>query len=182
MLKFTTFDQPRENFWLAQGGEAMFHFAKEQLLPDYCDYFSTAAELEASYNHCRSLKVSAELVKPQKVIPKTAFIPRLKDNSLPEIEQKLSRRQQEILQFLASGLTYKEIADKCSLSLQTVKTHCRNIYRRVGVNNPREFRRKIRNHFWSQGMIQQNPLLTNKSGSLIQITSLRGIKILPKGW
>ena len=284
----------------------MFHFANEPGLPDYSNYFCTVAKLEASYKRCRAFKISPELAKPQKVIPKTAFILRLKDNSLllaaaeqvitphhyakpqidhiyilcdpelvtlkifatpevlvsleeicvkpatvfteescgtnalalarenncliairgeqhyckifkdwwcvagpvknlsgkilgffdislhankelvstvallrtlieaienihsqlcldqagqkflllpllpPEIEQKLSLRQQEVLQFLASGLTYKEIADKCSLSIQTVKTHCRNIYQRIGVNNPREFHRKICNRYWNQ--------------------------------
>ncbi|MEW6171585.1 MAG: LuxR C-terminal-related transcriptional regulator [Bacillota bacterium] len=63
----------------------------------------------------------------------------------PEIGQELSLRQREILQLLSSGLTNKEIAEKCSLSIDTVKTHCRNIYRKVGVKKPREFRRKIRN-------------------------------------
>jgi len=62
----------------------------------------------------------------------------------PEVERGLSPRQQEILQLLTSGLTNEEIAKECFISVDTVKTHCRSIYRRIGVKNPREFRRKIR--------------------------------------
>ena len=64
---------------------------------------------------------------------------------LPEMERELSPRQREILRLLASGLANKEIAKECSISIETVKTHCRSIYRRIGIRNPREFRRKIRN-------------------------------------
>ncbi|MGQ9513373.1 LuxR C-terminal-related transcriptional regulator, partial [Thermodesulfitimonas sp.] len=63
---------------------------------------------------------------------------------LPEMERELSPRQEEILQLLTSGLTNEEIAKECFISVDTVKTHCRNIYRRIGVKNPREFRREIR--------------------------------------
>jgi DNA-binding CsgD family transcriptional regulator len=64
----------------------------------------------------------------------------------PEMVRRLSPRQREILQLLASGLTDEEIANECFISVNTVRTHRRNIYRRLGVENPRNFRRKIRNH------------------------------------
>lgn len=49
--------------------------------------------------------------------------------------QELSRREQEILDLLSKGFRYKEIADKLFLSLDTVRTHVRNIYEKLQVNS-----------------------------------------------
>jgi DNA-binding NarL/FixJ family response regulator len=49
--------------------------------------------------------------------------------------QQLSRREQEILEQLSRGFRYKEIADKLFVSVETVRTHIRNIYEKLHVNN-----------------------------------------------
>jgi DNA-binding NarL/FixJ family response regulator len=59
-------------------------------------------------------------------------------------ERKLTPWQREILQLLVSGLADEEIAAECFISVNTVKTHRRNIYRRLGVKEPRKFRRRSR--------------------------------------
>ncbi len=48
--------------------------------------------------------------------------------------QELSRREQEILEQLARGYRYKEIADNLFVSIETVRTHTRNIYEKLQVN------------------------------------------------
>jgi len=57
--------------------------------------------------------------------------------------EKLSLREQEIIQFLSKGLRYKEIADKLSLSTETVRTHIRNIYQKLQVNSRTDALNKI---------------------------------------
>lgn len=47
----------------------------------------------------------------------------------------LSQRELLILQLLRSNLTLPEIASELYLSVNTVKTHCRNIYRKTGARN-----------------------------------------------
>jgi DNA-binding NarL/FixJ family response regulator len=49
--------------------------------------------------------------------------------------QELSRREQEILELLRKGFRYKEIADQLFLSIDTVRTHIRNIYEKLQVNS-----------------------------------------------
>jgi len=49
--------------------------------------------------------------------------------------QDLSRREQEVLENLAQGYRYKEIADKLFVSIETVRTHIRNIYEKLQVNS-----------------------------------------------
>jgi len=49
--------------------------------------------------------------------------------------QALSRREQEILEQLSRGFRYKEIADNLFVSIETVRTHIRNIYEKLQVNS-----------------------------------------------
>jgi LuxR family maltose regulon positive regulatory protein len=49
--------------------------------------------------------------------------------------EPLTDRELEVLQLIAEGLPRQEIASQLVLSLNTVKTHARNIYGKLGVNN-----------------------------------------------
>jgi DNA-binding NarL/FixJ family response regulator len=57
-------------------------------------------------------------------------------------EDVLSPRQQEIVQGLVDGLSYKLIADKMSISIDTVRDHIKRIYRTLEVNSKAEIIRK----------------------------------------
>ena len=63
-----------------------------------------------------------------------------------EAAQLLTRREQELLDLLAQGYRYKEIADKLSLSIDTIRTHIRNIYRKLEVQSRAEALNKIYPH------------------------------------
>jgi DNA-binding NarL/FixJ family response regulator len=52
--------------------------------------------------------------------------------------ETLSNRENEILQLLSKGLLYKEIADKCSISVGTVRQHIHKIYEKLHVSNRTE--------------------------------------------
>jgi LuxR family maltose regulon positive regulatory protein len=49
--------------------------------------------------------------------------------------EPLSEREQEVLQLIADGLTNPEIASRLFLSLNTVKTHTRSVYGKLGVHS-----------------------------------------------
>jgi DNA-binding NarL/FixJ family response regulator len=55
----------------------------------------------------------------------------------------LSPRENEVLQYLAKGLLYKEIADKLSISPSTVRQHIHNIYDKLHVQNRAEAINKV---------------------------------------
>ncbi|MDN3695074.1 response regulator transcription factor [Chryseobacterium tructae] len=59
---------------------------------------------------------------------------------------ELTEREKEILELLSLGLLYKEIADKSCISMDTVKKHVGNIYRKLHVSNKVEAINKF-NHF-----------------------------------
>jgi RNA polymerase sigma factor (sigma-70 family) len=52
-----------------------------------------------------------------------------------EYLELLSEREREILELLSRGFRYKEIADKLSLSVETIRTHIRNIYLKLQVSS-----------------------------------------------
>ncbi|HWR33770.1 MAG TPA: response regulator transcription factor, partial [Chitinophagaceae bacterium] len=62
---------------------------------------------------------------------------RQKENERTETEylDHLSSREMEILELLARGLMYKEIASQICLSAETVRKHVYHIYEKLHVNN-----------------------------------------------
>ncbi|MCI9673479.1 LuxR family transcriptional regulator [Adlercreutzia muris] len=46
----------------------------------------------------------------------------------------LTRREEDVLMLLASGRTASEVAGELVVSSNTVKTHIRNLYRKLGIN------------------------------------------------
>ncbi|NLL76693.1 MAG: helix-turn-helix transcriptional regulator [Clostridiales bacterium] len=49
--------------------------------------------------------------------------------------QQLYLRERSIFCLATSGLTKKEMAARLCISLETVKTHYKNIYQKLGVNS-----------------------------------------------
>ena len=52
-----------------------------------------------------------------------------------EVIEKLSKREREVLDHLAQGIPYKEIADVLSLSIDTVRMHIKGIYGKLHVHS-----------------------------------------------
>jgi DNA-binding NarL/FixJ family response regulator len=58
----------------------------------------------------------------------------------------LTAREKEVLELLSKGLLYKEIAAQLSISIDTVKRHCFNIYEKLHVSNRTEAINKFHQH------------------------------------
>ena len=59
-----------------------------------------------------------------------------------DAKENLSDREREVLHWLSKGFSYKEIAEKLFISVETVRTHIRNIYEKLHVANKMEALRK----------------------------------------
>ncbi|HMQ61357.1 MAG TPA: response regulator transcription factor [Flavilitoribacter sp.] len=57
-------------------------------------------------------------------------------------DQALTPRQEEIVQGLVDGLSYKLIADKLDISVETVRDHIKKIYKKLNVNSKGEVIKK----------------------------------------
>jgi DNA-binding NarL/FixJ family response regulator len=55
--------------------------------------------------------------------------------AVPSAPSPLSRREQEVLQLVANGLTTQQIADQLFTSRRTVETHRQNILEKTGAKN-----------------------------------------------
>jgi DNA-binding NarL/FixJ family response regulator len=75
---------------------------------------------------------------------------RQQEAGLPHLKS-LTPRQQEILGYIAQGMTYDEIADQLHLSARTVRYHVVEIRRRLGLANRNEVARYARRHHLGEG-------------------------------
>ena len=57
---------------------------------------------------------------------------------VPEDEQPLTPREEEILELLVQGFRYREIADRLFISIDTVRTHVRHVYEKMHVRSRAE--------------------------------------------
>ena len=64
----------------------------------------------------------------------------------PELisDDNLTKRENEILTLLNKGLSYKEIANLCSISPQTLNSHIKNIYQKLNVHSRAEIAARFR--------------------------------------
>jgi len=61
------------------------------------------------------------------------------ETSAPKMNSfNLSDREKEILSCLVKGMSYKLIADACTISIDTVRGHIRNIYEKLHVHSKSE--------------------------------------------
>lgn len=55
-------------------------------------------------------------------------------NAASSVGFNLSNREKEVLELLVKGNSYKMIADKCNVSVDTIKKHLQNIYHKLHVS------------------------------------------------
>jgi DNA-binding NarL/FixJ family response regulator len=65
---------------------------------------------------------------------------------------ELTGREAEVLELLQDGHTNSEIAEELSIGVETVRTHARSIYRKLGVPSRRELARRA----------QQEPIVVDQ--------------------
>lgn len=57
------------------------------------------------------------------------------DDTTPDRGPALTRREHEVLRLIAKGFSYQEIAETLSLSVHTVTSHIKHIYRKLAVGS-----------------------------------------------
>jgi DNA-binding NarL/FixJ family response regulator len=60
------------------------------------------------------------------------------------LEFSLSKRETEVLELLMKGLSYKEIASQCFITMDTVFSHIRKIYSKLNVHSRAEIAARFR--------------------------------------
>jgi LuxR family maltose regulon positive regulatory protein len=73
-------------------------------------------------------KIMALVIRPIQPRPENPVSP-------DELSEPLTEREQDVLRLMAAGLSNPEIAQELYLGLNTIKTHTRGIYGKLGVSN-----------------------------------------------
>jgi two-component system, NarL family, response regulator LiaR len=74
-------------------------------------------------------KVETIVVEKEVFVRNSSFL--LNEQALNDLN--LSKRELEVLQLMAEGLSNHEIAQRLYVSLSTIKTHSRNLFDKLGV-------------------------------------------------
>jgi len=64
-------------------------------------------------------------------------------NPIEELKDKLTKREYELVQLLAEGLSYKEAADRLFVTTFTINQHLKHIYNKLGINSKAELMAKM---------------------------------------
>jgi DNA-binding NarL/FixJ family response regulator len=83
-------------------------------------------------------------------VSKTLLSGFIKTGTRDQMQEKLSDREREVLDCIASGLTTHEIADKLFISKNTVETHRKNLLYKLKARNTAE----LINNAYKQRLIQ----------------------------
>lgn len=101
-------------------------------------YLSKRSDLKSIRDALLTVNKGGSYMSPsiaRKVI--NHFAPRQQDP-----DKKLTPRQEQIVQGLIDGLSYKLIADKYLISVETVRDHIKKIYKKLEVNSRTEVIKK----------------------------------------
>jgi DNA-binding CsgD family transcriptional regulator len=60
-----------------------------------------------------------------------------------EVNTKLSAQEFSISRMLADGMDYQSVADLILMSINGVRYHVKNIYRKLNINNRQQLKRLI---------------------------------------
>lgn len=98
-----------------------------------CSYISKRTPLKTIMESIVTVHQGGSYMSPS-IARKIAnhFLPK------PKVDSGLSKRQKEIVRALVEGLSYKMIASKLNISLDTVRSHIKNIYKTLQVNSSLE--------------------------------------------
>ena len=99
-------------------GKPVADLLEEILAVKKRDHNAAAAGFSLSY--ARKIRSAFKTVKPPKI---------------EDLMDAISEREMEVLHLIAAGLSNKEIAEKLFISLNTVKTHTKNINSKLDVNS-----------------------------------------------
>lgn len=97
-----------------------------------CSYLSKKTPLEQIMASIRIVAQGGSYMSPS--IARKLSLHLFNKTNKPPV-QRLSIKQEEVMQGLVDGLSYKELASRMEISIDTVRTHIKRIYSVLHVNS-----------------------------------------------
>ena len=123
-------DRIFSSFAAGASGYLLKHTAPNKILEAIREVFSGGSPMSAP--------IARRLVKffgNDKAAPPPLPVPPVQN---VDANPNLTGREREVLDLMAEGLLYKEAADRLGLSVDTIRAHLRNIYKKLRVRNRTE--------------------------------------------
>jgi LuxR family maltose regulon positive regulatory protein len=140
LLALALFEQHQVNQARQVMTEAVRLACSEDFIRPFLDYGSSSTPLLTLVLHTSNLTSKAQSFVKQlvRLLVDTGGarkpLPKAELTSL-STAASITAREQQVLQLVTSGLTNREIATQLSFAESTVKTHLKNIYRKLGVRS-----------------------------------------------
>lgn len=130
VIMFTVFDDDNNIFEAMRNGANGYILKKsfDQLIPSITDVLNGGAPMTS--------------VVAKKVLQLFAH-PKAKQDLKKTEEAALTKREDDLLQLLIKGYSYKMIASELGISIETVRVHIKKIYRKLQVNSATEAVSKV---------------------------------------
>ncbi|GGE01237.1 response regulator [Planktosalinus lacus] len=103
-----------------------------------CSYVSKRSSLQ-------KIKEAVEVVSDGGSYMSPAIARKIADYYAPKNKHQLTKRQLDIVKGIVNGKSYKMIADDLFISLDTVRSHIKNIYNALEINSKAELIKKSYN-------------------------------------
>jgi DNA-binding NarL/FixJ family response regulator len=129
IMMLTMFEEQEKIFKSIQAGATGYVLKEDS--PDFIYESIKELHLGGSPISGSVATILMKFVKQQNLMGETTS----KTAEKKQSSDVLSDRELEILQFLVDGKTYTDIAANSYISPHTVKTHIKNIYRKIHVNS-----------------------------------------------
>ena len=97
-----------------------------------CSYISKKTSLAKIVDALIVVSEGGSYMSPSIARKVTKFFNNQKENKSSAV---LTSRQKEIVEHVVDGKTYQEVADLCYISMNTVRSHIKNIYEILQINN-----------------------------------------------
>lgn len=103
-------------------------------------YVLKSAPLEEIRNDIVMLSRGGSPMSPQIARKVTEYFSR---PAAKDVTEGLTDREREVVDALVGGLSYKLIADRLNISMETARFHIKNVYRKLQVNSKAEVISKV---------------------------------------
>jgi LuxR family maltose regulon positive regulatory protein len=110
---------------------------RDHPLSGYADKLLDAFTQPVATPNSAIIHQKSELLEPEVRSAKNMLIEPEARSAKNRLIEPLSERELEVLKLLRSELSGPEIADELIVSLNTLRTHTKNIFKKLGVNNRR---------------------------------------------
>ncbi len=151
-----TSDQPDESVAAARRGAALADETAMALTRAYA--LTSAAEVVSRHDHpdghdlLRQARTILDRCPDPGIVGQYLHRVEARQGTLPAppdspgLVEKLTDREHAVLRYLPSQLSHRDIAGELYVSLNTVRTHCKAIYRKLGVSDRKSAVQAARDH------------------------------------